>query len=266
MINILTVDVEDYYMDTDISTWHNYEDRIVPNTIRILDLLKKYDVKATFFVLGYVAETHPELVSAIYKDGHEIGTHGYRHKPITAQTPEEFESDLIRSIASLEKITGERVYGHRACQFSITKKNPWAIDILKKAGLKYDSSVFPVKTPLYGVPGAPLSPYPISSDNISSPADGDFLEYPLSVFKWINLPFPVAGGFYLRFFPYWFTNLAIKKINDKGRRAIVYIHPWEIDPSFPYIKEFSWYHYYNLNKTFSRLEKLLNDFDFTDVI
>ena len=268
-INILTIDVEDYYQDTEFKNWKSYEDRVVQNTHKILNILSETNTKATFFVLGYVAEHFPGLVRNIKDKGHEIATHGYSHTPITQQMPSEFEEDLLKSIRILEKITGDRVMGYRARQFSVSKKTSWAIDILKKAGLKYDSSVFPVKTPLYGVPDAPLHPYHIASSNIKRDnPEEDFLELPLSVYRIpiIHKNIPVAGGFYLRFFPYLFIKHAIKIINNKmNQPAIIYIHPWEFDPEQPRISDHKWYHYYRLSKTEQKFRKLLKDFKFTSV-
>jgi hypothetical protein len=142
---------------------------------------------------------------------------------------------LLKSIGILEGITKDKIRGHRACEFSIGEKTSWAIDILKKNGLKYDSSVFPVKTHLYGVPDAPLYPYHISS----------------------------SGGFYLRFFPYWFIKHAMKMINKMGQPTVIYVHPWEFDQKQPRIKELNWLHYYRLISTERKFKKLLKDFKFS---
>ena len=267
-INILTIDVEDYYQDTEFKNWKSYEDRVVQNTHKILNILSETNTKATFFVLGYVAEHFPELVENIKDEKHEIATHGYCHTPITQQTPSEFEEDLLKSIRILESVTNERIFGYRAREFTIVEKTSWAIDILKKNGLKYDSSVFPVKTHLYGVPDAPLYPYHIKSSNIERDnPEEDFLELPLSVYRIpiIHKNIPVAGGFYLRFFPYLFIKHAIKIINKMNHPAIIYIHPWEFDPKQPRISDHKWYHYYRLSKTEQKFRKLLKDFRFTSV-
>ena len=266
--NILTIDAEDWYMEIDISMWDSYEDRVVHSTQKILEILDKSNTQATFFVVGYVAEHFPELIIDIKNRGHEIGTHGYSHTPITHQTPSDFEEDLLKSIRILEHIAKDKIRGHRAYAFSVGEKTSWAIDILKKNGLKYDSSVFPVKTHLYGVPDAPLYPYHISSSNIKidNPED-DFLEFPLSVYRFpiVHKNIPIAGGFYLRFFPYRFIKHAMIKINKTGQPAIVYIHPWEFDPTQPRIKELKWYHYYNLSDTEKKFKRLLSDFKFMSV-
>ena len=266
--NILTIDVEDWYMDTDISTWDSYEDRVVQSTQEILNLLDETNTQATFFVVGYVAEYFPALIEDIKDRGHEIGTHGYSHTSIKKQTPSEFEEDLLKSVRILEKITKDKIRGHRACEFSIVEETSWAIDILKKNRLKYDSSIFPVKTHLYGVPDAPLYPYHISSSNIKIVnSDEDFLEFPLSVYSFpiVHKNIPVAGGFYLRMFPYCFIKHAMKKINKMGQPATFYIHPWEFDPKQPRIKELKWYHYCRLGSTERKFKKLLKDFKFSSI-
>ena len=268
--NILTIDVEDWYMDTDISTWDSYEDRVVQSTQEILEILDETNTIATFFVVGYVAEHHPELIEEIKDRGHEIGTHGYTHTSITHQTPSEFEEDLLKSIKILEDITKEKISGYRACEFSIVKETSWALDILKKNGLKYDSSVFPVKTHLYGVLDAPLYPYHISSSNIKidNNPEEDFFEFPLSVYRIpiVHKNIPIAGGFYLRLIPYCFIKHAMKKINKMGQPAILYIHPWEFDPKQPRVKELKWYHYYRLGSTERKFKKLLKDFKFSSIM
>ena len=268
VINILTIDVEDWYMDTDISTWDLYEDRVVQSTEKILEILDESNTKATFFVVGYVAEHFPELIEDIKDKGHEIATHGYSHTSIRRQTPSEFEEDLLKSVRILEDITKDKIRGHRACEFSIDEKTAWAVDILKKNGLKYDSSVFPVKTHLYGVPDAPLFPYHITSSNITvdNPED-DFLELPLSVYKLpiVHKNIPVAGGFYLRFFPYLFIKHAIERIKKMGQPTIVYAHPWEFDIEQPRINSLKPGHYYRLSTTEKKFRRLLKDFEFTSV-
>jgi polysaccharide deacetylase family protein (PEP-CTERM system associated) len=270
LTNILTIDVEDWYMDTDISTWDSYEDRVVQSTQKILNMLDETNTKATFFVVGYVAEHHPELIEDIKDRRHEIGTHGYSHTSIKKQTPSEFEDDLLKSVRILEHITKDKIRGHRACEFSIVEKTSWAINILKKNGLKYDSSIFPVKTHLYGVPDAPLYPYHISSSNIkidNNPGE-DFFEFPLSVYRIpiVHKNIPVAGGFYLRFLPYWFIKHAMKKINKMSKPAIIYVHPWEFDPKQPRINNLKFGHYYRLSTTERKFKKLLKDFKFSSIM
>jgi len=268
MANILTIDVEDWYMDIDIKYWESYEDRVVQNTHKLLHILDEAGARATFFVVGYVAERFPKLVEDIKERKHEIATHGYSHKPITQQSPAEFEEDLAKSIDILEEITGDKVLGHRASNFSIMGRTSWAIDIMKRNGLRYDSSVFPVRTHIYGVPDAPLFPYRISSSNIKVDDLGEaFWELPLSVYRIRGLGknIPIAGGFYLRFFPYSFVKHAFNRINRLNQPAICYLHPWELDSEQPKLKALSWYHYWGLSKTEGRFKKLVKDFKFTSV-
>lgn len=268
-INILTIDLEDWYMDTHISTWDLYEDRIVQTTRKILEMLDGANTQATFFVVGYIAEHYPGLIRSIKGKGHEIALHGYSHTAINSQTPTEFEKDLLRSLRILEKITGDKVAGYRACEFSVNKRTAWAIDVLKKYGLRYDSSVFPVKTYLYGVPSAPLFPYYISATDIekeASPKEG-FLEIPLSTYRIpiVNKNIPMAGGFFFRLYPYWFIKYAIKEINKKNQIAVIYVHPWEFDPEQPKLKELKFGHYFNLSNTEKKFRMLLKDFDFIPI-
>lgn len=267
-MNILTIDVEDWYHDLDPSFWKICEDRVVDNTQRVLRILDEHNYDATFFILGCVAERFPELVEQINDEGHEIATHGCIHRPITSWSRPEFENDLRKSISILKHITQGKIIGHRAPHFSINRETAWAIDILRKNGLKYDSSIFPVKMPKYGLPQATVYPYHVSSSNIEKDdPNGNFIEFPLSTYKipFFNINIPVAGGFYLRFFPYWFIRMAVEKINKTGHPAVIYIHPSDLDPKKPKIKELSWDYYYNLSVTERRFKKLLDDFAFMSI-
>ena len=262
MLNILQVDVEDWYCDLDTGEWDKYEPRVVKATERILSILNETGNRATFFILGFVAERFPEVVKKIDSEGHEVASHGYSHRRIMDQTPEEFREDVRRSIDILEKIAGKKVRGYRAPQFTVVKETLWALEILKREGLEYDSSVFPVKTPLYGIPDSLLFPYRVESD--MSTSGDDFLEIPLSVYKipLLGKNIPVAGGFYLRFFPYFFIRHALKKLNRLGNVAICYIHPWDLDPGKPRIDSLHWYHYYRLKSTEQKFRRLMQDFKF----
>ncbi|MCV0410539.1 DUF3473 domain-containing protein [Nitrosopumilus sp.] len=261
--NIMSVDLEDYYCDLPFSEWSKYESRVIKNTERILDLFEKYDVKATFFVLGYIAEKFPELIKKISDTGHEIASHSYAHIDLRKVSKKQFEDDFFKSINVLEKITGKKVEGFRAPFFSINKDNYWVFEILSKK-ITYDSSVFPVKTQLYGIRNAPRFIYRPSLENIvNEDKNGKLVEIPMATHR---IPIigniPIAGGFYLRFFPYWYMKLGIKKLNKQGKPAMLYIHPKDLDPSMPRIKEYSWYYYYNLKSAIGKFEKLLNDFKF----
>ncbi len=268
MPNIMTIDVEDWFMNIDISMWDFYESRIHENVNKILFILNKSHAKATFFVLGYIAEKFPELIKEIYSDGHEIATHGYSHKKVTELDPHEFEIDLSKSVKLLEALTGEKILGYRAPWFTVMDKTAWAIDLLKKAGLIYDSSIFPVKTHRYGQPDVPLYPYHISGTDIKNDnINENFLEFPLSAYRIpiLNKNIPVSGGFYFRIFPYIFIKYSIKEINKLGRPVIFYIHPWEFDPNQPLVNELEWHHYIRLRSTEKKFKKLLNDFKFMSI-
>ena len=262
MKNILQIDVEDWFCDLDPQDWSKCEPRVMAATEKVLSMLKDSGAKATFFVLGYVAERFPALVKGIEEQGHEVGSHGYGHRRISDQTPQEFEEDVKKSITILERITGKKIKGYRAPQFTVVKETLWSLGILKKLGLEYDSSIFPVKTPLYGIPDAPLYPYKIESGNVNE-GEG-LMEIPLSIYTTplLGKRIPVAGGFYFRLFPYFFVRHALKTINRRGNVAVCYIHPWEFDPGKPRIEGLKWYHYYRLAATEKKFRRLLADFAF----
>jgi polysaccharide deacetylase family protein (PEP-CTERM system associated) len=263
--NALTIDVEDYYHVEAFQSviarqdWSRYEQRVYHSTLKILELLAVYGIKATFFILGWVAEQTPAMVKEIQAAGHDIGSHGYAHQIIYRQTPDEFSEDVRRSLQIIEGITGQKVLGFRAPCFSITKRSLWAIEILRSLGFSYDSSVFPILHDRYGIPDAPRQPYQIA---------GGFWEFPMTTLQVLSKNIPTGGGGYLRMFPYWFTRWSIRKLNAMGQPAIVYLHPWELDPGHPNIKTSPlnhFRHYVNLEKTEPRLAALCNDFKFTSL-
>jgi polysaccharide deacetylase family protein (PEP-CTERM system associated) len=269
-VNALTVDVEDYFQvaafaDTvSIAAWDSYQPRIEQNTCRLLDVFGDGDCKATFFVLGWVAERFPKLVREIGERGHEIGCHGYTHQLIYEQTPKAFRQDTVRAKALLEDIVQQPVYGYRAASFSITHRSQWALDIIADAGFRYDSSVFPTRHDRYGLPGAGAFPH-----RITTPRGQTLIEFPLSTVKLLGYRLPVAGGGYFRLYPYAFTRAALRHINRSHKQPFVfYLHPWEIDPDQPRIPS-GWLsrfrHYNNLDKCEHRLGQLLTDFEFLTV-
>lgn len=265
--NIMSVDLEDYYCDLPFSSWEKYESRVIPATRLLLDLFQKHRVKATFFTLGYVAEKHPELIEEIKSKGHEIASHSYSHVDLRKVTREKFEEDLTRSLDILRKVSGDKVLGFRAPFFSINKQNFWVYDILKKY-LKYDSSIFPAKTPLYGIPEAPRSIYKPSEKNpLEDDVKSDFVEIPLAT---LRMPFvgniPIAGGFHLRFWPNALIKMGINQLNKKGFTAMCYIHPKDLDPNMPRIKEYGWYYYWGLQNALKKFESLLKNFTFSSVL
>ena len=259
--NALTIDFEDWYQGLEIpyTDWDGFEDRIVAVGRRLLEVFDDADVKATFFILGYVAEKHPELVKEIADAGHEIGTHGFSHQFIYKQTPELFRTEITRAVNFLRDTTGGEVIGHRAPYFSITKDSLWALDILGEIGIKYDSSIFPVLNYRYGIPDAPKLPYEIEN------GEARMKEFPISTWQLFGKNLPIAGGAYFRIFPYNLTKYAFRDINRQGNPFVFYLHPWEIDPQHPRIplpRRVALTHYFNLGATEKRLRRLLKDFKF----
>lgn len=262
--NYLTIDVEDYFQVAafediiDPKDWDAMEHRVVRNTEVILALLANHSVKATFFIVGWIAEKYPHLVQAIHNQGHVIGCHSYWHRKIYDLSPEEFRVDTLKAKALLEDIIGEPVLGYRAPSYSITGKSFWALDILKELGFTYDSSIFPIHHDTYGIPNAPRFEYRHTNG---------LLEYPISTALILGRKFPVSGGGYFRLFPYWFTQWALKAINQKeGKPFVFYLHPWEIDPEQPRMHQArllsKFRHYNQLQRTQMCFEKLLKDFAF----
>lgn len=264
--NALTVDVEDYFHvsafanSIDQREWDRHPLRVEKNTHSLLDLFDEYQVKATFFILGWVAERKKELVSEVAKRGHEVACHGYSHQLIYNQSPEVFRQETGRAKDILEDIVQHPVRGYRAASYSITEKSKWALDILAEAGFVYDSSIFPVRHDRYGIPDSPAHPY-----KLKTPAGHSIIEFPLSTAKIINYRLPIAGGGYFRLYPYWLSKAGLKQVNRQQKPFIFYLHPWEIDPEQPKISA-SWFsrfrHYNNLDKCEDRLRNLMHDFQF----
>jgi polysaccharide deacetylase family protein (PEP-CTERM system associated) len=267
MRNAFSVDVEDWYQVSDFESvvdfgaWDDYESRVVKNTERVLELLAEYDVKGTFFVLSWNAERHPTLVRRIADQGHEIASHGYRHRLIYEQTPAEFRDDVMRSKKILEDTTGVAVLGYRAPSFSLTQASLWALDILLECGFRYDSSIFPISDRLYGIPNARRFPFIIRADG-----ERTLTEFPMSTARAINRNWPLGGGAYLRLLPSRYMSWGIRRVNREGEPALVYVHPWELDPGQPRIKAAGKRglstHYINLHRTEAKLRQLLQEFSF----
>jgi len=263
MLNAFTIDLEDWYqgLEIDYTNWSRFESRIERSTDSLLELLDKFRVKATFFILGYVAEQHPQLIKKIASQGHEIGSHGFSHRFIYNLSPSQFREELQRSRKILEELSNQKVVSFRAPFFSITKSSIWALSVLGEEGFLYDSSVFPIRNYRYGLPSAPSTPFKIELNGNSSLA-----EYPISTIKMFKLNFPFSGGAYFRLFPWWLTRKCIYKLNQQNIPVIFYIHPWELDPGQPKLKlpkRISLTHYANLKTTHKKLAKLLSDFRFT---
>jgi len=268
--NAFTVDVEDYFQVSAFEgqvrrdDWHQYACRVVQNTRRILRLLERHQTRATFFVLGWIAERYPDLVREIHRSGHEIGSHGYWHRLVYEQTPEGFRRDVRQSREILEGVIGQRVALYRAPSFSITGKSLWALEILVEEGFRIDCSIFPVRHDRYGMPQAETSIHQIAT------AAGPLWEFPPAVVRLAGLKLPVAGGGYFRLFPLAFTLGALARINRRLRQPFLfYVHPWELDPRQPRIANVSRIsrarHYVNLASTEKKLEVLLSRFRFAQV-
>ena len=266
--NALTIDVEDYYhvaaLAPSISrnSWDERESRVVDNTRKLLAIFEEFDVRATFFVLGWVAERHPHLVKEIAARGHEIGCHGFSHRVVYEQSPEEFREETRRSKDLLENLIGSEVLGYRAASFSITSKSLWALDILVELEFAYDSSIFPVRHDRYGIPDAERAPH-----RMRTPKERSIVEWPLSTAQVLGCRLPLAGGGYFRLLPYWFSRWGLASINRRERRPFIfYLHPWEIDPAQPRVpagRLSRFRHYTNLEKCEERLRRLLHEFRFS---
>jgi UDP-N-acetylglucosamine 2-epimerase (non-hydrolysing) len=266
--HLFTVDVEEYFQvsafDATVSRadWRHLPSRLAHSVGLLLDLLDRHRTSGTFFILGWVAEQHPEIVRRIAGAGHEIASHGWWHRRVCTLTPDEFREDIRSSKAILEDVTGQRVRGFRAPSFSIVPGTEWAFDVLLDEGYQYDSSLFPINRPGYGYPQAASRPHFIPR------AAGKLLELPLATVNWRRIKLPAAGGGYFRHLPYALTQQAFRQHSSRGVSGTFYIHPWEIDDGQPRVPA-SWLtrvrHYRGLSTTLPRLERLLRDFRFTSI-
>lgn len=264
--NALTIDLEDYYHVSAFSDvmpqerWDTQQSRVDRNTNLLLDLLDEARCKATFFTLGWVAEEHPALVKRVFERGHEIACHSLRHRTVYKMTLPEFREDTRQAKQVLEDCSGAAVRGYRAPSFSITRESLWALDVLVELGFTFDSSIFPVRHPHYGIPDAPLSPHRIQT------ANGPIVEFPMTTLALAGRRSPFAGGAYFRFLPYWYTRWGIRFLNSKeGRPVCVYLHPWEVDPDQPRMNgtlSARLRHYSGLRSTPAKFRKLIDDFEF----
>jgi polysaccharide deacetylase family protein (PEP-CTERM system associated) len=265
-LNAFTVDVEDYYHVSafeghiDRQRWHEYESRVGANTRRILQLLEDHQVRATFFILGWVAQQDPGLVRDIDRAGHEIASHSFWHRLVYRQTPDEFRQDLRQSRDVLEQIIGRPVTAFRAPSFSITRRSLWALEILVEEGFQLDSSIYPVYHDRYGIPDAKPHVHQIHTPS------GSLWEFPPAVVRMGRLNLPVSGGGYFRLYPEAWTRRWLSRINHTGRPFVFYIHPWEVDPHQPRLKAGSrvsrFRHYVNLGRTEAKLKRMFREFRF----
>lgn len=264
MQNALSVDVEDWFQVGAFETvidrkdWDSLECRVERNTDAVMALFDEAGVKATFFTLGWVAERYPALIRRIVEAGHEIGSHGYGHDRVFTFTPDQFAADLLRSRKLIEDAGGVAVTGYRAPSFSIDQRTPWAHEILAEHGYSYSSSVAPVKHDHYGWADAPRFAF--------RPVQGsDFLEIPVTTAQFGPRRLAAGGGGFFRLLPYAFSRWAIRQVNeDEQRPAVIYFHPWEIDPDQPRVAnapiKSKLRHYTKLDVMADKLRRLPRDF------
>jgi polysaccharide deacetylase family protein (PEP-CTERM system associated) len=259
---ILSVDVEDYFQVEAFSdivkreSWGNYACRVENNTRRVLDLLDECGCRATFFFLGWVAAKFPALVAEIVHRGHEPAVHSYWHRLVYSLSLEEFRQDTLQAKDAIEQAAGVSVAGYRAPSYSVTTASLWALDILAELGFRYDSSIFPIRHDVYGIPGAPRGPF----------RWGNLVEFPITTFRLrIGPNLPVAGGGYLRLLPFAYTRFGVRRVAAEGLPVISYFHPWEIDPEQPRFEgraKSRLRHYTNLDRMQARIRRLCRAVDF----
>ena len=261
MKNAFTVDLEDWYQGIELpfDDWGKHENRIATGTDKVLELLEKHQVKATFFTLGWVAEQYPELVKKVAGAGHELGSHTYSHEKVYNQSKEAFREEISRTKKLLEDVSGQAVVSHRSPFFSITNKSLWALEVLREEGFTIDCSISPIKTWRYGISTCP--------DDIFNIKEIGLTEFPVSRFRFFKKNWAI-GGAYFRLFPYRFTATGLNKRLKAGQYNMFYIHPWEYDAQHPVVK-MEWKakitHYTNLSKTYNNTMQLLNEFEFDTV-
>ncbi|WP_088283700.1 XrtA system polysaccharide deacetylase [Ideonella sp. A 288] len=260
--NALTIDVEDYFQVSAFapyiprSTWEQCECRVERNVMRILDLLERRGVHATFFTLGWIAERYPHLVRRIVQGGHELASHGYGHERASDLDERAFFADIDRAKKLLEDLAGRAVLGYRAPSFSIGTGNLWAFDSLSRAGYQYSSSVYPIHHDHYGMPDSPRFAYRVNET---------LLEIPVTTLRLFNRNLPSSGGGYFRLLPYPLSRWMLQQVNaDDRESAIFYFHPWEIDDEQPRVPGIDlktrFRHYVNIPRMADKLESLLADF------
>lgn len=264
--NVISIDLEDWYHSGYL---RNYaikpESQLHLSVPPILKLLKKYNTNATFFVLGDVAEKSPEIIEMICKEGHEIASHGFSHKEIWKLSKEGFVKEIERTEKAINKITKEKIIGFRAPLFSLSKETAWFLEELKKKEYKYDSSLFSMKTPLYGCANAKRIPYRVSTENFFlEDKNSDFIECPLTIFK-MGFNFPL-GGFYLRLVPFFIFKHFLRKAKKNKTSSILFFHNWEAYKGTIRLKvplKSRFITYYRINKMLDKIEYMIKNYKFT---
>jgi polysaccharide deacetylase family protein (PEP-CTERM system associated) len=264
--NALTVDLEEYFQVSnfdrviDRRQWPELPSRVENATRRLLDLFERSGARATFFALGWVAERHPRLVREIAERGHELGCHGYDHELVYEIGARRFEADVARARRAIEDAAGVRVSGYRAPSYSITRASLWALEILAQHGFQFDSSIFPIRHPRYGIPEFARHPLLLQLES-----GARIREFPLTTWNLGLLRLPLAGGAYLRFLPAPLFRLGVRRLTRAQQPTVLYVHPWEIDPDQPR-QAVPWRvkvnHYHNLEHVESRLARLLEQHRF----
>ncbi len=261
--NGLSVDIEDWFQVGAFEKcirredWDGLPSRVERNSDAVIDLFDRAGAKATFFILGWVAERYPDLIRRIVAAGHEVASHGWDHVRVFTMTPARFREDLRRTRGVLEDLGGCRVIGYRAPSFSIDARTPWAHEILAEEGYAYSSSVAPVVHDHYGWPEAPRFAFrPV--------AGADLIELPVTTARLGGRTIAAGGGGFFRLFPYTFSRWAIRQVNAEGRPGIFYFHPWEIDPGQPRVADAPLRsrlrHYARLSAMEGKLERAIGDF------
>ncbi|OGZ24150.1 MAG: hypothetical protein A3A08_00070 [Candidatus Nealsonbacteria bacterium RIFCSPLOWO2_01_FULL_41_9] len=247
------------------------KDYLEESVFPLLDCLYKHKAKATFFITGKVVEKYPELIKRIHQEGHEISCHGFSHRNLNTFSPSELDKEIEKLIELIENITGRKPKGFRAPSFSLNNQTRWVLPILSKHELKYDSSVFPARTPFYGVANAPKDYiYRISFKDVSKIDPGSpLIEVPLAVYSFLGIRIPIAGGVYFRLLPLWLYKILLKGAISQQGTVNLYFHPHELYQETPIPRQGSWLRkkikYFGVKDSFKKLDNLLSIFNFDSI-